>query len=77
MNWLSLDSSVLAAAAYVSSERTLYLRFNSGEIYRYFDVPPEHYHKLLEADSQGRHFSYEIRDRFRCERLTRTDAAAG
>lgn len=76
VDWLPLDSSVLASASYLSSERTLYLRFHSGESYRYFDVPPGQYRDFLAAASQGRYFSQNIRDRFPYEHLPATDHAA-
>ena len=40
MNWTSVQSSALQAAGYAEGEALLYLLFRSGEIYRYFDVPP-------------------------------------
>jgi hypothetical protein len=43
IDWIPLDSSVLETAAYVARRRWLYLRFQSGEIYRYFDFPPQLY----------------------------------
>jgi isocitrate dehydrogenase kinase/phosphatase len=47
----------------------LYLRFQSGEIYCYFDVLPEEYRNFLAADSKGKYFASHIRDRYRFERL--------
>ena len=38
-DWQPLDSKMLAAVAYVPETATLYLRFRSGEIYSYFDLP--------------------------------------
>ncbi len=69
VNWSLLDSSVFAAAAYRPSKRTLYLRFRSGELYRYFDVPQEDYRDFLAADSKGQYFSSKIRDRFPYQHL--------
>lgn len=72
INWVPIESRVLAAAAYVSGERLLYLRFNSGEVYRYFDFPPEQYDDLLSAESKGQYLNSHIRDGFPCERLPRS-----
>lgn len=77
MRWLSLDSSALKAAAYVADERALYLKFQSGEVYRYFDVPPKLYEDFLAADSKGTFFGQSIREQFRYERLPRTRRAGG
>lgn len=59
-------------AAYLEPEHTLYLQFRSGELYRYFNFPPEQYREFLAADSHGRYFAHQIRDQFRCEHLARS-----
>ena len=64
-----LDSSVFASAAYNSSTQALYLRFQNGETYCYFDFPPEEYCTFLAADSKGKYFGIHIRDRYRFEHL--------
>ena len=51
VHWQLLDSSVFAAAAYTGDGQILYLRFLSGELYRYFDVPSELYRDFLAAAS--------------------------
>ncbi|HEY3456770.1 MAG TPA: KTSC domain-containing protein [Bryobacteraceae bacterium] len=77
MDWLPLESRALASVAYAESERTLYLRFKSGEIYRYFRFPPEQYQEFLAADSKGQYFAAHVRDQFQCERLPRARGTAG
>jgi KTSC domain len=69
MEWVLVESSVLAAAAYADHERLLYLEFRSGAIYRYFDFPKQKYDELLAADSKGQYFSWQIRDRFLYEQV--------
>jgi len=71
LDWQPLDSKLLAAAAYIAARRLLYLRFNSGEVYRYFTFPAEQYQDFLDAESQGRYFLAHIRNQFQYERLTR------
>ena len=71
LDWQPLESKLLAAAAYDASRRQLYLRFRSGEIYRYFTFPAEPYQELLDADSHGQYFLSHIRNRFPYERLVR------
>jgi hypothetical protein len=70
VNWVPVESSVFTAAAYLSSRHLLYLRFQSGDVYRYFDFPPEQYDEFLAAESKGGYFGYNIRDQFRCERVS-------
>lgn len=68
-NWVSIDSTVLTAVAYVATRRWLYLKFHSGEIYRYFDFPPKQYRDFLAAKSQGKYFGKYIRNHFPYEQL--------
>ena len=53
VNWVSVESSVFTSAPYDTRERLLHLRFHSGDIYRYFEFPPEQYDEFLAADSKG------------------------
>jgi len=70
LDWRPFDSKLLAAAAYLAPRHLLYLRFQSGELYRYFTFPAEQYQELLEAESQGRYFLNHIRNHFPYERLS-------
>jgi hypothetical protein len=76
MHWQLFDSSVFTAAAYLPARRMLYLRFCSGELYRYVDCPPDLYRDFLAADSKGQYFAHHIRDRFTCEHLPRPRSAS-
>jgi hypothetical protein len=69
IDWVPIQSRALAAAAYVVQRRWLYLRFHSGEIYRYFDFPPEKFQDFLVADSKGAYFGKHIRNHFLNEHL--------
>ena len=71
MDWLPVDSKLLTAAAYATENHVLYLRFRSGDVYRYFDFPPELYRHFLDAESKGKFFLSEIRNQFRYDRLAR------
>ena len=71
LDWQPLESKLLAAAAYIAPRRLLYLRFQSGDLYRYFTFPAEQYQEFLKADSQGRYFLGHVRDHFPYERLGR------
>ena len=69
MDWLTIDSKMLASVAYDADKQILHLRFRTGDVYRYFDFPGEAYQGFLNADSRGKYFLSHIRDRFRYERL--------
>lgn len=64
MRRLPLESSVIASAGYDPGIAVLELEFRSGEVYRYFAVPPSVHAGLLAAPSAGRFFTQRIRDRF-------------
>ena len=51
----TVESSMLYAVGYNSKTHTLEVVFNSGGIYQYYDVPPDEYKGLMEAESKGRY----------------------
>lgn len=71
LDWQPLESKLLAAAAYEAPRRRLYLRFHSGDVYRYFTFPADQYQEFLDAESRGRYFLSHIRNHFPYERLPR------
>lgn len=71
LDWQPLESKLLAASAYDAPRRRLYLRFNSGELYRYFTFQADQYQEFLDAESQGHYFLNHIRGQFPYERLPR------
>jgi len=56
MNWDPLESKLLVASAHDAGKNTLWLRFRSGDVYRYFDFPEQQYQEFLDAESRGRYF---------------------
>jgi hypothetical protein len=75
MDWQPLQSKLLASSAYDAEKHTLYLRFRSGEVYRYFEFSQEQYQAFLDAESRGRYFLSHIRNQFRYDRLAKLRAA--
>jgi hypothetical protein len=71
LDWKPIESRLLAAAAYVGTRRRLYLRFTSGEVYRYYTFPADKYQEFLDAESQGRYFLSHIRSHFPYQKLPR------
>jgi hypothetical protein len=53
MELQSVESSMISAVGYDQESQTLHVVFNSGTLYSYFEVPPEIYAELMEADSKG------------------------
>jgi KTSC domain len=61
---VDLKSTSLTAATYQDQTALLELEFRSGAIYRYMGVPAQTYQELLRAESKGRYFNQQIRNRF-------------
>ena len=75
MTWLSVESKMFTSVAYDEEKRILYLRFQSGDVYRYFEFQAAEYQAFLAAESRGRFFLAHIRDHFRYERMAKLHAA--
>jgi hypothetical protein len=75
MTWVPLESKMLLSAAYDPARHILYLRFRSGDVYRYFDFPDKTYQQFLLAESKGQFFLRDIRNCFRYQRLAKLQAA--
>ena len=66
---------ILLSAAYDATQRILYLRFRSGDVYRYFYFSQDDYQNFLAAESKGRHFFSPIRNRFPYYRMAKLQVA--
>ncbi len=75
MTWQPVESKMFAAAAYDEEKQVLYLRFQSGDVYRYFEFQSADYQAFLSAESRGRFFLAHICDHFRYERMAKLHAA--
>lgn len=67
-----MPSSVIQAFAYDAECRRLTVRFVSGRVYAYDDVPADIAAALAGAPSQGAYFNADIRDRFAAHRVKRS-----
>ncbi len=65
----SSGSTAIKAIGYNSSSGRLTLTFPSGRTYAYFDVSPDEYRALCNADSKGRYFNQVIRDKYAYAKL--------
>jgi len=57
-----VESEAIAGVGYDADRRVLEIEFTSGEIYRYFDVPPALHAGLMTAASHGEFFAQHIRN---------------
>ena len=65
----TVPSSVIESIDYDTASARLFVAFNGGRIYSYDDVPAAAYEAFVAAESKGRFFNAEIKDRYRTWRL--------
>jgi lysyl-tRNA synthetase class 2 len=66
----AVESSAVRRIEYDAAARTLFVIFDDGDQYAYFGVGPELYEAFLAAESKGRFFQAQVRDRFVHHRIT-------
>ena len=59
-----MPSTVIRRFSYDEPERELHVTFQSGDLYDYFEVPPEVPKRWKAATSKGEFFSEHIRGRY-------------
>ena len=66
---MDVDSTAIREIDYDAERAKLVVRFVSGERYVYVGVPAEVGRSFCEADSKGRFFQRQIRDRYPYNKL--------
>ena len=66
---MDVDSTAIREIDYDAERTKLCVRFASGEWYVYVGVPGEVHRSFVDAESKGRFFQSEIRDRYPYNRL--------
>ena len=70
MDRTPVESSAIRSVGYDSERHTLDVEFQSGAVYRYFDVPVAVHQGLVAAESRGRYYDEAVKKQgFRFERL--------
>jgi hypothetical protein len=65
-----VSSSDIASVGYETSTSTLEVEFHSGGIYKYFEVPEQHFLALTSGSgSVGRYLNAQIKGRYRYQRV--------
>jgi len=62
-------SSNISEVGYDENSRTLEVLFTNGNLYQYFDVPPQIYAELMQAGSVGQYLNANIKGNFRYARV--------
>ncbi|MGZ3280314.1 MAG: KTSC domain-containing protein [Phenylobacterium sp.] len=66
---MDVDSTAISGIDYDAERGKLLVRFVSGESYVYVGVPGEVCRSFAQADSKGRFFQLQIRDRYPFNKL--------
>ena len=69
MRMISVSSSDLHEVGYDERFALLQIRFNSGAIYEYYDVPRNIYIGLITASSAGKYFHEYVKGKYRYSRI--------
>lgn len=67
MNMVSVQSSNISSIGYEGT--TLYVRFNSGGLYAYYNVPSSIYSGLMSASSHGSYLASHVKGHYTYEQI--------
>lgn len=70
VKWIEVESSNIAAIAYIKEGKQLMVQFNNGAVYAYSDVPEDVYQEFQDATSKGRFFAEHIKDKYETEKVS-------
>lgn len=60
---------MIRGVGYTTPKQQMHVRFNTGNVYGFSDVPVDVYSGLLKADSKGKYFNEHIRDKFEHKKM--------
>lgn len=63
------DSSFITNVSWNEDSESLYVKFNSGTTWVYYEVSQETYNRLIKAVSVGEYFNKNIRNKYSSERI--------
>ena len=70
MNWIETPgSSNIARYMYDGNQRVLTVKFKSGGVYKYYDVPQVIYDQMGRASSKGQYLARNVKGAFRYARV--------
>jgi hypothetical protein len=69
MQMSPVKSTNIDSVGHDAATKTLRVKFKSGAIYDYADVPSDHHTKMLAAESPGTHLNTEIKGKFKHTRV--------
>lgn len=63
------DSSFITNVSYSEDTEVLYVKFNSGTTWVYYDVSQDVYNRLVKSVSVGEYFNKNIRNKYSSQRI--------
>lgn len=69
MDRTHVSSTDLRSVGYNDDDQVLEIEFNSGGVYRYFNVPENIYDGFMAAISHGKYFHRNIKDTYQFEQI--------
>lgn len=67
---VAVASTNLKSVGFDPKTKTLEVEFIHGGVYRYYEVPAEIHSGLINAESKGKYFQTNVRQKFRFERIS-------
>jgi hypothetical protein len=65
-----IDSEAFQAVGYDDGTETLEIEFHDGDVYQYYNVPPQVYRDLRSAPSSGQYFAFYIKPTYRFHKVS-------
>ena len=69
MGWTAIKSSNLDMVRYDKDKNTLHIIFANGSEYQYKEVSIQRYNSFLSAESKGKYFHLNIKDKYESKRI--------
>ncbi|MDO9228625.1 MAG: KTSC domain-containing protein [Syntrophales bacterium] len=69
MERTSVSSTNINSIGYAAETQTLEIEFIKGSVYQYAGVPVDEYEAMMSADSKGKYFHTNIKDRYSFTKL--------
>ena len=64
MKMLNVTSSCIKGFNYYNETKIMFIKFNSDSLYAYYDIPETLHSEFMNADSYGKFFNANIKNRY-------------
>lgn len=66
---IKVTSSNISRIGYSEKKKELFVKFNNGSLYEYYNVPKVLFTDMIRAKSKGKFFNRKIKNRFSYQRI--------